>query len=150
PSGIDAPRLPATRRQRRLDAERVPRLRAPRRTVRPLRDADRPHPGRRPDDLVLSDVPAGSGGEELVESTVPVEPPERGVAADRLPVEEDLGDRPAARGVEHRLPEGGVVVERDLLVREPAGVEERFSDLAEDAKVLGIGLDPWPSLLQCI
>ncbi len=123
-AGIDAPRLPPARRQRRLDAGRVPRLRTPRRAVRPLRDADRPHAGRRPHDLVLSHLPAGragSGGEELVEATFPVEAPELGVAADRPAVDEDLRHRPAAGRIEHRLPEGRVVVERDLLVRRARG-----------------------------
>src|SRR5205814_1095873 len=62
----------------------------------------------------------------------------------------DLGDRPAARGVEHRLPKGGVVVERDLLVREPAGVEERLRAHAEAAPVRRIDLDPGHSPLQRI
>src|SRR2546421_591975 len=78
PAGIHAARLPPPRRQRRLDAGRVPRLPTPRRAVRPLRDADRPHTGRRPHYVVLSHLPArgaGSGGEELVEATFPVEAP---------------------------------------------------------------------------
>ena len=60
------------------------------------------------DDVVLSDVPAGgagSGGEELVETTFTVEAPELGVAADRPAVDEDLGHRPAAG--RHRTPSAG-------------------------------------------
>ena len=107
-AGLDAPRLSPARRQRRLDAERVPRLRTPRRALRPLRNADLPHAGRRPDDVVLSGVPAGgagSGGEELVETTFTVEAPELGIAADRPAVDEDLGHSPAA--ARHRTPSAG-------------------------------------------
>ena len=56
--------------------------------------------------------------EQLVEPAVAVEAPELGVAADRPAVDEDLRHRPAAGRVEDRLPEGGIVVERDLLVRD--------------------------------
>ena len=73
PPGLDAPRLSAPRRQRRLDAGRVPRLRASRRAVRPLRHADRPDAGRGPHDLVLPHVSAGgagSGGERSRRGTL--------------------------------------------------------------------------------
>src|SRR5205823_12512192 len=124
---------------------RVPRLRTPRRAVRPVRDADRPYTGRRPHDVVLSHLPAGgagSGGEELVEATFPVEAPELGVSADRPAVDQDLGYRPPERLSEHRLPEGRVVVERDLLVCEPAGVEERLRAHAEAAPARRVDLNP--------
>ena len=51
--GLDAARLRAPRRRLRHDAGRVPRLRAGRRAVRPLRDAARPHRRRRARDDVL-------------------------------------------------------------------------------------------------
>ena len=55
PPGLDAHRLPATRRQLGLDAEGVQGLRARRRAVRPLRHADREDPRRGPRHLVLPD-----------------------------------------------------------------------------------------------
>ena len=84
-------------------------------------------------DVVLPAVSAGDAERqrlgragELVEPTVAVEPPELGVATDRLPVDQDLRDGPAARQVEQLLPEPDLVVEGDLLVLEPARVEERL------------------------
>src|SRR5205085_380863 len=106
----------------RLDAARVQGLRTRRRAVRTVRNADREGPGRRTRHVVLPALPtaragrAGSGREPLVEAPVSLEQPELAVAADRLVVDEDLRNGPAAGPIEEPLAERGVVVQRDLVV----------------------------------
>ena len=100
--------------------ERVQGLRPRGRAVRPLRHADREDRASPAAAPGTARPASASGREPLAEPAVAVEAPELGVAADRLAVDEDLRHRPAAGQVEQLLPEGRIVVERDLLVREPA------------------------------
>src|SRR5436190_335283 len=96
---------------------------------------------------------AGTGniyGDELAEPAVAVEAPELRVAPDRVPVDQDLRHRPAAGQVEDRLPEGWIVVERDLLVRDPARVEQRLRPHAVAAPARRVDLNPGHCQLQRI
>src|SRR6266513_5774116 len=68
----------------------------------------------------------GLRGQLFVEPAALVQPPELGIAADRLAVDEDLRHRPAAGQLEELLPEMGVVVEVDLLVFDSLAIEQRF------------------------
>src|SRR5436190_23261943 len=65
-------------------------------------------------------------GQVLVEPAALVEPPQLGVPADRLAVDEDLRDGPAARQLEELLPKVRVVVEIDLVVFDSLAIEQRF------------------------
>ena len=62
-----------------------------------------------------------------VEPAVAVEPPELRVAADRLAVDQDLRDRPAAGEIEELLAERRIVVEQHLLVLEPLPSSSAFA-----------------------
>src|SRR6266487_1787303 len=68
----------------------------------------------------------GLRGQLFVEPAALVQPPELGIAADRLAVDEDLRHRPAAGQLEQLLAEMGVVVEVDLLVFDSLAIEQRF------------------------
>src|SRR5205823_9397087 len=67
-----------------------------------------------------------SGGQVLVERAGLVASPQLGVPADRLAVDEDLRDGPAARQLEELLPKLRVVVEVDLVVFDSLAIEQRF------------------------
>src|SRR5438874_3630265 len=66
------------------------------------------------------------GAQVLVERAALAEPPQLGVPADRLAVDEDLRDGPAARQLEELLPKVRVVVEIDLVVFDSLAIEQRF------------------------
>src|SRR3954454_130546 len=83
-----------------------------------------------------------SGREQLVEAARAIELPQLDVAADRIAVDQDLRNRPAAGRVEHLLAEVGVVVERELLERKAALLEQRLSADAVAAPARRIDLNP--------
>src|SRR5262249_10190523 len=78
---------------------------------------------------------------EPLELAAAIELPELGVAADRPAVDQDLRHGPAAGELEEALPERGIVVERDLLVVEPARVQQRLRADAIAAPAGGVHLD---------
>src|SRR5205085_2405338 len=100
-----------------------------------------------PRHVVLPELPAprappgGLGREDRLEPAGPVERVELGVAADRLPVDQDLRDGPAAGQVEQLLPEVRLVVEVDLLVGEALRLEQRLRADAEATPVRRVHLD---------
>jgi len=71
----------------------------------------------------------------------PSSPPQLGVAADRAAADQDLRDRPAAGQLLQMCAELRVVVERYLLVLEPALVEQRLRPVAVAAPLRGVHLD---------
>src|SRR5205823_11275482 len=81
-------------------------------------------------------------GRDPLELAAAIELPELGIAADRPAVDEDLRDGPAAGQVEQALAERRVVVERDLLVLEPACVQQRLGADAVGAPAGRVHLDP--------
>jgi len=120
------------------------------------RDIDRPHTGSPAATTwfcpTCQPAEPGQGGEELVEGgPFPVEAPELGVAADRDGRRSGSGapsSRPVASSTVCR--KAGFVVERDLLVGEPTGVEERLRARTQKPATqrVGIDLDPGHSLVQ--
>ena len=119
PAGGDASattRLPTVGAGATQDAFK--RVRPRRGAVPALRNADRQDPRGWEGHLVLPQLPA-SGREPLGEPAFTVEPPQLRVAADRLPSTRIWGTvQPPVRS-KQLLPEGGVAVERDLLVLDP-------------------------------
>src|SRR5205085_11340014 len=77
---------------------------------------------------VRPDWPGAEGlrGGHPVEAAVPVGRPGLRVPADRLAVDQDLRNRPAAGELVELLAEGRIVVEVELLVRQPLRVEQRL------------------------
>src|SRR5207248_6263480 len=119
--------------------------------VRSLRTADGEGPARRARDVVLPALPAtagGSGGEQLVETAVAVEPPELGVAADRPVIDHDLRHGPPACEIEQPRPEARVLVDLDFVVLEPLRIEERLGTDAEAAPLRRIHANARHYLLQ--
>src|ERR1051325_4671121 len=86
--------------------------------------------------------PSRTSGGERLELAGAVQLPELGVAADRPSVDQDRGAGPAAGQVEQALGEGRVVVERYLLVLEPARIEQGFRPHAVAAPAGRIHLNP--------
>src|SRR5262245_4535795 len=79
---------------------------------------------------------------EVLELAAAVELPELGVAADRAAVDDDLGHSPPAGEVEQAPPEVRVVVQRDLLERDPARLQQRLRADAVPAPAGRVHLDP--------
>src|SRR6185437_8009279 len=139
------PRLLDPGRRAWPHAGSLPRLRPGRRTVSALRIADRQDPDRRSRHVVLPYLPATRrdlGCDPLVEQSVALEPPELGVATDRLAVDHDLRDRPAAGEIEELLAKRRIVVEKHVLVLEPLTVEQRLRADAVAAPTGRVDADP--------
>ena len=95
-----------------------------------LRNADRQDPD--PPVAARGTAPPASDSTRLrprplVEQSVALEPPELGVAADRLAVDHDLRDRPAAGEIEELLAKRRIVVEKHVLVLEPLPSSSAFA-----------------------
>src|SRR5207253_1625183 len=130
--GEGASRDPARPGAARAPLHDRPSRTAPRGAVPALPDADHEDPRRRTRNVVLPDLSGGSAIELATELDV---------AADWPPVDHDLRHRPPARELEHGLSEVLVLVQPDLLVFEPARVEQRLRPHAIAAPARRIDLD---------
>src|SRR5947199_4602892 len=133
----DADREDEDRRPRYLVLPRLPALSARGFSAQGARSRCRPrgrpalpgrlsNPGRQSRCRCVLSETTFLGGQVLVERAALVEPPQLGVPADRLAVDEDLRDGPAARQLEELLPKVRVVVEIDLVVFDSLALEQRF------------------------
>ena len=142
-------RLPPPRRRAGLLPGPVPHPPARGRAVPGLRPAGAQAARRRPRDLRLRALPAAAasgGGAQLGEAAGAVGRRELLKAAERLTVDDHLGEGHHARAGHELGPAVGVLAEVDLVVGDAAPVEERLCRPAVAARFRGVDRDSMSSL----